>query len=225
MPNSYVAMRNSLLFLTVFTLLTSKLFAQIYIEPVAGYQLDIANRAKFSQINTGIQVSFKKGRGYELVARIQKSSPLVYHGKADSAFTPNTSLPLYESAGQTIHPGAWYFSVDHRFILNGSNAKQHFSVLLHTGVTYQNIIVAYDYDKNNYTVLNPEKTRKATSIFVGTGFEYMRIFKDNRVFFQITIDTPPGHGASSYPSSFSFMAPLAFNAGYSILIKKKKHEK
>jgi hypothetical protein len=218
-------MRNGLFLFTILTLLSTALAAQTYIEPIVGYQVDIANRAKFSQINAGIQVSFKKSRSYELVVRIEKSSPVVYHGKADSAFTPNPSLPLYASAEQTIHPGAWYFSVDHRFILNGSNAKQHFSILLHIGFTFQNIEVAYDYDKTNYTILNPEKTRKATSIFIGTGFEYMRFFKDNRVFFQITIDTPPGRGASSYPSSFSFMAPLAFNAGYSILIKKKKHEK
>jgi hypothetical protein len=218
-------MRNGLFLFTILTLLSTALAAQTYIEPIVGYQLDIANRAKFSQINAGIQLSFKKGRSYELVARIERCSPIVYHGKADSAFTPNPSLPLYKSAGQTIHPGAWYFSVDHRFILNGYNAKQHFSILLHTGFTFQNIKVAYDYDKNNYTILNPEKTRKATSIFVGTGFEYTRLVKYNRVFFQITIDTPPGQGASSYPSSFSFMAPLAFNAGYSILIKKKRHEK
>lgn len=218
-------MRNSLFLFATLLLLTTASVAQMYIEPVAGYQVDISTRAKFTQINTGIHASFKEGRSYELIARIQRSWPLTYYGMPDSAFTSNPSLPLYSGAAKTIHAGAWYFSVDHRFILNASNVRQHFSVILHTGFTFQNIIVNYNYDKSNYTILNPDKTLKMTSVFIGTGFEYMRLFKSNRLFFQITIDSPPGGRKLSYPSSFSFMAPLAFNTGYSILIKKGKHEK
>ncbi|HEY5409069.1 MAG TPA: hypothetical protein VIJ92_18395 [Ginsengibacter sp.] len=217
-------MRKWIIVLSMISLSSSECAAQFYIEPFIGYQLDIKNHDKFTQINTGMQAAFNKGKNYELLARLQKSWGVAYHS-ADSSFTANPSLPLYAKANKTIVPQTWYFSIDHRFKLNSSNNKNQFSFLLLTGLMAQKLTVNYQYDKDNYTILNPDVTQKRINLFVGTGIEYMRFIKDNRLFFQLTVSSPPAGNPIKYPSSFSFMAPLAFNAGYSILIKKKKHEK
>lgn len=202
----------------------TQVVAQIYIEPILGYQVDINNHSRFTQFNTGVQATFNKGKNYELVFRIQKSLGISYRSM-DSSFTANPSLPLYSVANKTIIPGVCYFSIDHRFKLNRNKNKNQFSFLLLTGLTAQKITVTYQYDKENYTILNPDLTQKWTNLFVGAGIEYMRLIKENRLFIQLTISSPAAGSKIKYPSSFSFMAPLAFNAGYSILIKKKKHEK
>lgn len=216
-------MRN---FLFLFVLLIFQgvtCFSQVYIEPISGYQSDFANHGKFHQINSGIQFSFKKSLRYELIVRIQKSWGLPYHS-VDSSFTANNTLPIYEPANKTIVPEAWYLSLDHRFILKSKGKNFQFSILLLTGISGQIFKVNYKYDKIDYTILNPDQTQKTGGISIGTGFEYMRLFKSDRLFFRLTVDAPL-MGKIAYPSSFKSMSLLAFNAGYSFLIKKRKHEK
>ena len=217
-------MRKWIIVVLTFIFTGTKGVAQSYFEPIIGYQIDINNHGRFTQINSGIQAAFSKGRNYELVVRIQKSWGSSYRSM-DSSFTANPSLPLYAKANKTIVPQTWYFSVDHRFKLKSGNNKNQFSFLLLTGLMAQKLTVNYQYDKDNYTILNPNLTQKRTNLFVGAGVEYMRLIKENRLFIQLTVSSPPAGNPIKYPSSFSFMAPLAFNAGYSILIKKKKHEK
>ena len=222
---SRIIMRGSwIAFFITFTLLETNCAAQTYLEPISGYQVDPNYSSRFQQINTGAQIAFRKSRRYEFILRLQKSWALPYHS-SDSSFTANPALPLYSPALKTIEPGAWYLTIDHRFIL-GSKSKNHqFSILLLTGLTSQNLKVTYQYDKNNYIILNPDKTQQVSSLSIGTGFEYMRRFKDNRLFVRLTIDAPLAGGSINYPSSFTYMSPIAFNAGYSVLIKKKKDEK
>jgi len=217
-------MKNCLLTFTIITIFAGSCAAQTYIEPIAGFQTDISNKAKFQQINLGVQFSFKTNQCYELIVRVQRSSGLAYHSN-DSSFTANNALPLYTNAAKTIHPSAWYLSLDQRFILNSGNKKYGFAVLLLAGITAQKITVHYQYDKVNYTILNPDQTQKITTLFVGTGIEYMRLIDDNRFFIQLTINAPLASLTTTYPSSFSYLAPLAVNVGYSYLIKKKRHEK
>ena len=217
-------MRKWIIVLLAFALPGTECIAQLYIEPVIGYQQDINNHGRFTQINSGVQAAISKSRHYELVLRLQKSWGIAYRSH-DSSFTVNPSLGLYANANKTILPDAWYFSIDHRFKLNSNNNKYQFSFLLLTGITVQKLTVNYQYDKDNYIILNPDQTQKKVGLSVGTGVEFMRFFDDNRLFVQLTISSPPSGNRIKYPSSFSFMAPLAINAGYSILIKKKKHEK
>ncbi len=216
-------MKNCLLLFILLTFHRCNCFSQTYIEPLSGYQSDIANHGKFHQINSGIQLSFKKSSRYELIARIQKSWGLPYHS-VDSSFTANSTLPLYEPANKTIISEAWYLSLDHRFILKSKGKNHQFSILLLTGISGQIFKVNYKYDKVDYAILNPDQTQKTGGVSIGTGFEYMRLFKNDRLFFRLTIDAPL-MGEITYPSSFKPMSLLAFNAGYSFLIKKKKHEK
>jgi hypothetical protein len=197
--------------------------AQIFIEPIVGYQADVSNHLHFTQINTGVQAAYAIAKNYELVLRVQRSWGFAYRS-ADSSFTANPSLPLYAAAKKTITPSSWFFSVDHRFKLNSRNPNHRFSFLFLTGVTNQKLTVNYRYDKEDYTILDPDVTQKKFSSFLGAGLEYMRLLGDNRLLVQLTISDPLV-GDITYPSSFSFMAPLAFNVGYSIFIKKKKHEK
>jgi len=217
-------MKPWLVLFSTFTLLVTDCAAQQYLEPISGYQVDPNYSGRFQQINTGAQIAFRKSRRYEFIVRIQKSWGFPYHS-SDSSFTANPALPLYSPAYKTIKPGAWYLTIDHRFIL-GSKSKNHqFSILLLTGLTYQSLKVTYQYDKNDYIILNPDKTQQVSGLSIGTGFEYMRKFKDNRVFFRLTIDGPLAGGRINYPSSFTFISPIALNAGYSLLFKKKKHAK
>lgn len=216
-------MKKCLLLFILFIFQRGNCFSQIYIEPIGGYQSDIANHGKFHQINSGIQFSFKKSSRYEMIARIQKSWGLPYHS-VDSSFTANNTFPLYAPANKTIIPEAWYLSLDHRFILKSKGKNHQFSILLLTGISGQIFKVNYKYDKIDYTILNPDQTQKTGGLSIGTGFEYMQLFKNDRLFFRLTLDAPV-MGKITYPSSFKYMSLLAFNSGYSFLIKKKKHEK
>jgi hypothetical protein len=217
-------MKPWLVMFTTFTLLLTDCAAQQYFEPILGYQVDPNYSGRFQQINTGAQIAFRKSRMYEFIIRLQKSWGLPYHS-ADSSFTTNPALPLYSPTYKTINPGTWYLTIDHRFIL-GSKGKNHqFSILLQTGLSYENLKVTYQYDKNDYIILNPDKTQKGLNLSIGTGFEYMRKFKDNRLFLRLTVDGPLTGRNPNYPSSFNYMSPIAFNAGYSLLLKKKKHAK
>lgn len=209
-----------LLFLSIilFTKLTK---AQIYLEPIVGYQNGLNNSGHFSQINSAIQFSFipsrKKGSPFSL--QFQKSWPLAYHA-VDSSFSLNPSLPLYSPAKKTIKASNYSFSVSKHFKIYGNQPTGTFNIVLGVGVTHQHILVEYDYDKSNYTVLNPDQTQDITNYFLSGGVEYIKTLKVGRVFAQINFSTRGGK--NSYPTSFGFMAPITLNIGYSILIKNKK---
>ena len=197
--------------------------AQFYIEPIVGYQYDLNGKNKFKQLNTAIQCSFRKNRHYELTVLLQKTWPSKYLS-SDSSFTLNPSLPLYASAAKTIRPSAFSAAVGHRFTIVGGKTNNIFYVILYAGLNVQRFAVAYQYDKNNYTVLRPDKTITIAGVYISGGFEYMHKLKNGRLFTQLVVASPPARKIK-YPASFSLMAPLGFNAGYSIFIKKTKHGK
>ena len=197
--------------------------AQLYIEPVAGFQYDINNHNKFKQINTAIQLSFRKNRHYEFILLLQKTWPLK-NLSGDSSFSTNPALPLYSNAEKTIRVSSYSLAAGHRITITGGKTNNIFSVILYAGLNVQRFAVAYKYDKNNYTILNPDKTLTAEGLFISGGFEYMRKLKKGRFFTQLIIASPPT-AKLKYPASFNIMAPIYLNAGYSILIKKSKHEK
>ena len=211
-------MRKIIPLLLVINLSAFNCIAQFYIEPVIGYQIDM-NNSRFIQINSAIQFAFKRSKRYEFILLVQRSWPLS-HVSSDSSFTANPSLPLYAAAQKTILPGAFSFSAGHRFVVAGKNSVNKLSLLINTGLTAQKIKVSYGYDKNNYTILNPDKTQNRLSVFVSGGVEYMRLLKSGRLFFQINVSSPPAGKSFKYPSSFQLMAPINFSAGYSIPIKK-----
>lgn len=218
-------MRKIISLLIVFNLVSGFCFAQVYIEPVVGYQFDLNNsKNKFKQINTGLQLSLKTTKVYEVIFLLQKGWSVASVSN-DSSFSLNPSLPLYANAEKTIRPSSFSFSVGHRFVIAGKKSNDIFSILLNTGITYQKISVGYNYDKNNYTILNPDQTQKRWAAFISAGVEYMRLLKTGRLFGQINFSSPPTGKKINYPSSFKFMAPLSINAGYSILLKKNKHAK
>lgn len=217
-------MKKRIPLLVILSLLAFKVTAQLYVEPITGYQLDINNKG-FHQINSGVQLAFKKSNRYEFILLVQKSWGLSKIS-SDSAFTANPSIPVYVAAQKTILPGSFSFSAGHRIVLAGSGGRDKFSLLINTGFTGQKIKISYQYDKSNYTILNPDQTQDRFSIFISGGLEYMRVLKTGRVFFQATIASPPAGKLikkstyQAYPSSFHWMAPMGFNLGYSISIKK-----
>ena len=198
--------------------------AQSFIEPVIGYQIDLNNDNRFKQITSALQLSLKQNRRFELLFQLQKTWPNRVSGN-DSSFTLNPALPLYANAGKTIRASAMSITTGVRISLLGVKTKNIFSFIVYTGINFQRFAVRYQYDKNNYTILNPDKTLNTAGFFLSGGIEYLRLLKNGRLFFQLSVATPPARKDFNYPSSFVFMAPLSFNTGYSIPIKKQKHEK
>jgi hypothetical protein len=194
--------------------------AQVYIEPVIGYQIDLNNKKGFQQINSAVQFGWKVSKYYGLVVQLQKGWALPSTA-ADFAFTANPALPVTIAAKKTMRPSTLSFSVGHRIIVAGKNAANIFAIVLYTGVTSQKIAVTYEYDKNNYTILNPDQTQKRISGIFSGGVEYMRLIKNGRLFAQLMVASEPVGKKIKYPSSFDFMAPMSFNIGYSVPLKKK----
>ena len=216
-------MRKWIIIVGTLLLLPNFAKAQWYVEPLMGYQADLSNHSQFSFFNIGVQATLNKGKRYEFMIRVQQSIGFS-HCSSDSSFTANPALPLYSVANKTMHPNAGYLSFDQRFKFRESRPGHQFSVLLLMGINAQRITVNYHYDKINYTILNPDETQKKVSLYIGTGLEYMRLLKNSRLFVQLTISSPPA-ARPWVPSSFSPMAPMAINAGYSLPLKRKKHEK
>lgn len=198
-------------------------FAQTYFEPIIGYQVDLNNHQKFRQINSVLQLGLKQNRHFEFLFQLQKSWPNKVSGN-DSSFTLNTTLPLYANAPKTIKASSMAVTTGVRISLLGLKTSNIFSFVVYTGLNYQHFAVKREYDKNNYILLNADKTLNTAGFFVSGGVEYLRLLKNGRLFFQLIAATPPAR-KNNYPSSFVFMAPLSFNAGYSLPIKKNKHEK
>jgi hypothetical protein len=213
-------MKKILLFSTALILNTVSLVAQKYAAPYLGYQADLNNDARFKQMNMGCQFSFGQKSGNELNIQLQYALPFAYTSN-DSSFTANPSLPVYSSAKKTIKPGTASFALGGLIKLAGKNSANHFYVILSGGLAHQHIAVNYSLDKTNYTVLNPDKTQDLLGIFLSGGIEYARQLAKGRVVFQILSSTPLLMRKISYPSSFKTLAPLAFNTGYSIPLKKK----
>lgn len=194
--------------------------AQTNVEPYIGWQKDL-NSSVFKQLNTGVQLNFKESPAYEFILQLQRSWPMATVSY-DSAFTTNTDLPVYASAKKIIKPAAFSFAIGHRITVAGKNTANVFNIIIYTGIRLQGINVKYKYDRDNYTILNPDKTIIRTGFYVSGGAEYMRLLKNGRIFFQLAASTESLHRKIKYPASFNFLAPLSFNTGYSFNIKKNK---
>ncbi len=197
--------------------------AQVYIEPISGFQLDLNNQDKFKQINTAAQLTFHKNRRYEFIVRLQKTWPIKYLS-SDSSFSLNPALPLYANAPKKIRAFSYSLSIGNRFTILGGKTNNIFSVILYAGLTVQTFAISYKYDKTNYTILNPDKSITKAGLFLSGGFEYMHKLKSGRFFTQLIVASPPAR-KMKYPANFGFVAPLSLNIGYSIFIKKLKRKK
>ena len=198
----------------------SKSNGQIFIESIAGFQHDLNNK-DFNLINTGVQFSFKKSRQYELIALLHKSWGLPVKS-VDAAYSANPAMPLMMNAAKTIKPAAVSIAIGHRITLAGKKSAHKLSALLFTGITFQRTSVNYQYDKVNYTILNPDRTLNRSGFYIAGGAEYMRQLKNARAFIQVIITTPPSGKESLYPATFKAMATLGIYAGYSIPLKTNK---
>ncbi|MEO6000598.1 MAG: hypothetical protein ABIN89_27365 [Chitinophagaceae bacterium] len=198
--------------------------AQLYLEPVIGFQTDLINSSHFNQLNSAIQVGLKKSKYYELIFQLQINWPISIYSH-DSSFSQNPAVPLFANAKKTMQPFALSIAAGNRTPMLGRNTNNIISLIAYGGVAYQKIIVTYQYDKSNYIILNPDKSQKRIGVFLSCGVEYMRLLKNGRAFIQVIIATPPVGKEMNYPSSFSFIAPLSLNAGYSIPIKRNRHGK
>jgi hypothetical protein len=197
--------------------------AQFYIEPILGYQKDLNKNSKLKQLNTAINICWKVGPKYELILQVQRSWPSSYKS-TDPAYTTNPALPVYAAANKSISPSALSLLIGHRIKLAGRSGNNSLFVNLSAGVSDQQIKVDYSYDKNNYTILNPDKTVKETGLYLSGGIEYMRNLKTGRIITQLLFGGFI-HEEINYPNSFYFLVPFSFNVGYSIpIFKKNKHD-
>jgi hypothetical protein len=213
-------MKSAILFLLLFACSSAK--AQWYIEPVAGWQVDINNRIHFKQLSTAVNFCNKISGRYEIIFQLQKSWPLAYQG-ADTAFTTNTTLPLHTTAEKTISPASFSLGMGQRFKVVGDGSN-FLLATLYTGLLTQQVKVIYNYDKNNYTILNPDQTQTRTGLYIGCGTAYIRQFNKGRLLLQLGYSFLL-QSKIYYPGSFNFLTPLSIEAGYSIPLTKGKHEK
>lgn len=196
--------------------------AQTYLEIFTGYQTDInSGKTHFNLINSGFQITVKKNRRYEIMLQLQKSWGIPGNS-TDVAYTANPGFPLQSTAEKTITPSVASFLLGNKFVVTGKNFPGNISFVVYGGFSYQKLKVKYQYDKNNYTILNPDRTQEGTGLFFLTGIEYMKDVKNGRFFFQVLAGPPPTMKGTSSNISFNFIAPLSFNAGYSFILKKAK---
>ena len=193
--------------------------AQFYIEPILGYQKDLNKNSKLKQLNTAINICWKAQPKYELIFQVQRSWPSSYKS-SDPSYTTNPALPVYTAANKSISPSALSLLIGHRIKLAGRSGNNSLFVNLAAGVSNQQIKVDYSYDKNNYTILNPDKSVNETGIYLSGGIEYILNLKTGRIFTQLLFGGFI-HEETDYPNSFYFLLPFSFNVGYSIPIFKK----
>ncbi|MEP6749285.1 MAG: hypothetical protein ABJB86_16240 [Bacteroidota bacterium] len=221
LSGSYLAvcMRSTVLLLLVFVLPKAFFAQKVFLEPFGGYQIDI-NNSKTRLVNSGLQLAFVfKKQKYEILLQVQRSWPQSAR-YTDSAFTVNPNLPLYTAAPKTLSASSFSFAVGHRIKIAGRKTNNSFFVKAFTGITDQKTTVAYQYDKSNYIILNPDQTIEHAGIYVSGGFEYMRKFAHSRFFAELNFSSPPS-GTIKYSASFNLVAPVSFNVGYSIQLSKR----
>jgi hypothetical protein len=216
---------NILTWLFIFTA-----YSQTYIEPFLGYRANQSTKLNdnpavtLKQIYTGIQLSKLKRDTYEYAFQLSIGIPIAEKG-SDSSFTLNTNLPLYASANKTIKVFSIFSYFIQKYKLIGFKNNDKINVLVNTGLAYRSIKVSYNTDKNNYVILNPDKTQNVFGASLGFGFQYTHSFKKNRFFIQADIDFPLIRQKNKYFTSFKTLVPLTVIAGYSFEIKNKKHGK
>jgi hypothetical protein len=212
-------MKKKLLFSILLILNAVSMLAQKYATPYLGYQTDLNNDARFKQMNLGCQFSFVQKSGNAFSIQLQYALPFTY-SSSDSSFTPNPNLPVYSPAKKTIKPVTASLALGGLIKIAGKKSANHFYIIINGGLAYQHIAVNYSLDKPNYTVLNPDKTQNLLGVFISGGVEYTRQLFKGRLVFQMLSSTPLLMRKINYPASFKTLAPLAFNAGYSIPLKK-----
>ena len=212
-------MKKSLTFLTVLCCVAMHSAAQVFVEPIAGYQVDLGNKTnRLNMIHSSVQICWKKSRHYELLLQAQRSWPIT-QTSTTASYTTNPALPVYAAAVKKINPGSWSLLVGNRFVLGRPSPDNIFSIVLYGGLATQRIAVKYAYDKTNYIILNPDQTQQRFGLFMSGGAEYIRRLKTGRLIFQVLLGSMlTGKNTPDY-SSFNFTVPLSFNAGYAIPIK------
>lgn len=215
-------MKYPMLFACLLTIASSYCLAQSRVEPMLGYNIDLnSSKYTFKQVNTGVQFSWQTKDEPDFLLKFERGWGLSTTG-GDSAFSLNPSLPLYTNAVKKIQPNTLNIAPGVRLKMAGKKDRGILSALLFLGLSYQRIGVSYTYDKANYVILNPDKTLSRIGAFVSGGIAYMQPLANGRLFGQLNISTKPVGGKQKYPSSFQFLAPLSFNAGYSFTISKTK---
>ena len=200
-------------------------FSQNYIEPFLEFRtnksIEKTNNPAviLHQIYTGIQLSKIKSHRFEYAFQLGFGLP-ISHKRADSSFTLNTNLPVYMKANKTISVFSTSIYYVQKYLLVDVKEKDKLNFLINTGFTYRNLKITYDYDKTNYTILNPDKTQSLLGVSVGMGFQYTHIIKNNRLFIQAYMDFPLIRPKTNYPGVLKTIVPLTTAIGYSLKQKK-----
>ncbi|CAN5721848.1 hypothetical protein BH11BAC3_BH11BAC3_38810 [soil metagenome] len=195
--------------------------AQFSMEPYTGYQHDLNNHNKgFNQYNTGLQLVWKLQRRYEFLFLLQGSLPF-YRAGIDSVYTTNPSLPVALKTPNSYRPKCLYIAAGQRFKITNPNSSNALFVLINLGICYQSITVRHNYDKVNYVILNPDITVHRIGPYISTGLRFMHATGNGGIFAEAVISSPPAGGKEKDYFTYNFLAPLAFNVGYSISLSKK----
>ncbi|MFT3749239.1 MAG: hypothetical protein QM768_13020 [Agriterribacter sp.] len=195
-------------------------YSQNTVEPCVGYSIDLANKPAFSQANIGLQYPVINHRVYQLLIRVQGGLPLNNQSGIDAAYTPDPALPLSVTAA---HKAKWHSAaliIGNRFKLISWAGKNTISPFANAGIAYQKINVVYDnYNKEQYTVLNPHRDLKKFGLCIGGGIQYKRNLGAGAVFLHAEVlSSPVVDSLNNY--HYKLPVPLSINIGYVVEFKK-----
>jgi hypothetical protein len=200
--------------------------AQFYFEPLIGYQIDQSYNGrdgKFNQFNSAISFIWQCDDKYGVGIQIQRTFPRQYHS-IDSSFTANPAFPIYAPAYKTITVKFYSVSIAQHIYIFGWKNQSRINLIVNEGIMNVSMNVSYNYDKTNYTILNPDRTEIMNAAYFTPGVEYVRQLKYGKFFGQVSVTTVT-NAKTGYPNSFKYYKPISLNIGYSIPIISNHYEK
>jgi len=197
--------------------------AQHTIEPYIGYNVDVNNKGAFSQFNIGLQYPMINKPTYQMLIGARVGLPLNRQAGVSAAYTFDQTLPLRTDVDYTTQWHAYSILFENRFrVASWANHKNNISLIINIGFTHQRISAKHgSYNRDKYTILNPQRTATTTGAFVGSGIQYKRATPAGHFFLQLNFASPPiAKRLDSY--YYNSPASLGLYMGYIINFKKRK---
>ncbi len=188
---------------------------QVYFEPGIGMGKDLNNKNGY-YVLPNFQLAIKFSKVYSLVFQAQKDFSISDNTYSDMAYSLNTSLPAYSPAAKAIQRSIVSVGLGNRLNIAGFSKANKFFIGIYTGIGIQKATVSYSYDKDNYIILNPEKSDDVVGLYLGLGLGYQILAQKNRLLMELRITSQPSSGKSTYPNSYQWVAPLSLHLSYSI---------
>lgn len=195
--------------------------SQNSIEPYIGISSDQENNYKFKQANIGLQLVVLDHKVYNMLFTFQGGLPVNKSTGIDKAYALNSELPLVADAYRETKVSSFSFGFMHRFKVATWQQKNSVSLFVSTNFLHQHIKTDYEYNKTEYTILNPHRNYKKNGFNLNFGVMYAYWLNNgHRLFAQGVVSTPATNKSSDDLHGYKSIAPIALHLGYAIKFKK-----